>query len=184
MLPCTPDCSFYFTEPKAQSCLQELPTQPVLKRERNLLVQHRKICQTSGSSQRKPSNTFRQETGLRGEIGAREKLFCFGWNLGSAANYKVLKRKHYIYVGWRDTNCLQDFCSPQNNGKFGGQMAHSSQDHTLPFLSWVFNPDKTQKFHFRSVLHMSENHFCKATLQNYSFLFFLQHQCQSMNNEI
>lgn len=30
-------------------------------------------------------------------------------------------RQCYISIGWRDTNCLEDFCSPQSNGKFEGQ---------------------------------------------------------------
>lgn len=91
MLHRAPDCSFYFTEQKAQSSLQELQMQPVLKQERkrNLMVQHRKICQTSGCSQREPSNAFRQETGLRGEIVCQGEISLLQMKLGQC--YKTIR---------------------------------------------------------------------------------------------
>lgn len=84
-------------------------------------------------------------------------------------------KQYYISIGWRDTNCLEDWME-----NWEDKVAYSSQHHTLPSLNWAFNPDKTQNSYFRSILHISKNHTCKATLQNNSFLFFLQHQCHTV----
>lgn len=98
---------------------------------------------------------------------------------------KVLKRQCYIYIGWRNINGLEDFCHPKNNGKFGGQSGifKPAPHSAFPKLSVQPRQNTNILLQIYSPLPMNKNHTSKATLQNYSFsfLFFLQLQCHTVN---
>lgn len=46
-------------------------------------------------------------------------------------DYKALKRQCYIYIGWRNINCLEDFCSPKKQWKIWRIKWHIQASTTL-----------------------------------------------------
>lgn len=97
---------------------------------------------------------------------------------------KILKRQSYIYIGWRNTNCLEDFCSLQNNRKFGGQSGifKPASHSVVPKLS--VQPRKNTKI-FRSILHLwAKIILARLPSKITAFYFsFSTSVIQSVNNE-
>lgn len=124
MLNCAPDCSFYFTKQKAQSSSKNCKCYQFLSgrgKEFSWCNTEKNLSEIRLLPKERLTS-FQAGDCIKGEIvchGWRSMLQMKFWAM--LQDYNVLKRGYYIYIGWGNMNYLGGFCSPQNNGKFGGQ---------------------------------------------------------------